>query len=128
MATRVDMGPDWVHRINNISDEALGQVGGAIVDDAGRFAPTGARRLLKHSFGMVKPRPLVRWIGSSLFYMILVEKGTGRHTIRGNPVLRWPGMRVGHPVRSVNHPGGTARVHLRRALYQKRRVPYVGSR
>lgn len=132
--TRIVFTPFWQLRLDNIVDDRVVEhVADEVQHDAGRFAPVRTGRLAA-SFIVVKPRNLVRWVGSTLFYWRFAEKGTGRHEIRAGVrarsarrrpmrgALRWPGMRAG-PVTRVDHPGGTGKIHLKRALFKKRTLP-----
>lgn len=129
--------PFWVKRLDSIVDDEIGEVAEAIRRDAGlRYAPRGATKRLMNSFIVVKPRGLVRHIGSTLFYWRFAEKGTEPHIItpgsagrsgsvsgtpeRSGKALWWPG--AGRPRQAVSHPGGKAKSHLKRALYKKRRL------
>lgn len=134
MARVVMNEPHWRLNLGRVTDEAVEWVAEQVREDAGRFAPRGITGRLKRSFITVKPRPLARWVGSTVFYWRFVEKGTGRHDIqagvrarsgRTRPhkgALEWPGM-FGGPVQRVDHPGGTPNPHLKRALFRKRRLP-----
>lgn len=135
MATKMVFTPHWELTLEGIVDDRVVEhVADAVADDAGRNAPLGITHRLKSSFIVVKPRELVRWVGSIVFYWRFVEKGTGRHEIAAGVRARsarkrphkgglwWPG-KSGGPVRSVNHPGATATHHLKRALFKKRPLP-----
>jgi hypothetical protein len=130
--------PFWTQRLDGIVDDRVVEyVAEEIREDAGRFAPVGVTRRLKHSFIVVKPRELVRWIGSTLFYWRFAEKGTSAHGItagsigrsgtvsgtkpRAGSALAWPP--AFRPFLRVRHPGGTAKPHLKRALFKKRALP-----
>jgi hypothetical protein len=120
---RVVMAPGWERLVAEAADRnAVGPLADDIAEDAGRSAPrkTGA---LSGSYGVVKPRLLVRHVGSSLEYADFVERGTDPHEIRPRlkRALWWPG--AAHPVRRVQHPGTRAQPHLRPAAYTQRDRP-----
>ena len=132
---RIVENPRWTLILDGIVDETVVEdVAEAVREDMGRFAPMGATRRLKGSFIKVKPGPLRRWIGSTLWYWRFPHDGTGRHEIRAGvrarsartrphaKALRWPGMRVPFPKRKVDHPGSSADRFTLKALYQKRRI------
>src|SRR5690606_25867609 len=127
--------PQWRAELRVIVDErVIEDVGAAVREDAGRYAPQGATRRLKNSFIMVKPRPLVRWVGSVLWYWRFPHYGTKPHEIRAGvrarsarrrphrKMLAWPRMRVPIPKKAVRHPGSAENQFLKRALYKKRRI------
>lgn len=139
--TKIVFTPFWEKRLEGIVDDrVVDHVAEEVREDAGRFAPRGATGRLKRSFVKFKPGELRRWVGSTLFYWRFVEKGTGAHRItagsigrsgsvsetrrpRAGRALSWPGMTAAHPVSRVFHPGATQQPHLKRALFQKRRLP-----
>jgi hypothetical protein len=67
------------------------------------------------------------WVSVGTDYWHFTEYGTRPHIIRSTGPWqlrnRWVGKKFGWV---VNHPGSDEQAYMRKALFQKRRLPYVG--
>jgi hypothetical protein len=130
---RIVMHPQAYAKMDVICSRVADQVGDEVHHDALAGAPTdfvtvppqkrGALRASIHGVPGGKSHYVV--VGTD--WWMYPEYGTGPHVIRSHGTWqlrnRWVGKKFGWV---VQHPGSPEQAYMRRALYQKRRLNYVG--
>jgi hypothetical protein len=122
---RVVMDPSAYVHMDHICSQLAHHVGGEVFNDVERGAPVLTGQMKATIRKVDLPKASQVWVGSDHWHF--VEYGTAPHIIRSHgPWLLQDKSRGKVFGRVVHHPGATENPFMRRAIFQKRRLPYVG--
>lgn len=122
---RVVMDPAAYAHMDRICDKLADHVGQEVKNDAVQGAPVLTGAMKASIFGVNLFKAYQVHVDTDHWHF--VEYGTQPHIIRSHgPWFLRDRMRGKIFGFVVHHPGATENPFMRRAIYQKRRLPYVG--